>query len=187
MIWLGVVLLRVKTPEGTIVIEADQLEIAGAVVEVDGQQRVKIDPGKGQERVTVVADEKEHVLKVTKGGFETLHRDFTLKAGEEQTLTVRLEPLPVGSGSHGAAVVATAGHSTAGKPKVPTSTPPPAAVVTAAHLLRHNQRKPLPRWLAAPFGRQGRRSAALGGLISAPPDCPASNAGMCFLWAHALV
>jgi serine/threonine protein kinase len=97
-IWLGVVLLRVKTPEGTIVIEADQLEIAGAVVEVDGQQRVTIDPGKGQERVTVVADEQEHLLRVTKGGFETYTKKFTLKAGETQTLTVRLEPTTASGG-----------------------------------------------------------------------------------------
>jgi serine/threonine protein kinase/WD40 repeat protein len=93
IIWLGVVLLRVKTPAGTIILEVDQLELAGAVVEVDGQQRVTIDPGKGLEKVIVTADEKDHVLRVVKGGFETFTRKFTLKAGEEQTITVRLEPL----------------------------------------------------------------------------------------------
>ena len=93
LILLGVVLLRVKTPAGTIILEVDQLELAGAVVEVDGQQRVTIDPGQGLEKVTVAADEKEHVLRVTKGGFETFTRKFTLKAGDKQTMTVRLEPL----------------------------------------------------------------------------------------------
>ena len=93
LILLGVVLLRVKTPSGTIILEVDQLELAGAVVEVDGQQRVTIDPGQGLEKVTVAADEKEHVLRVTKGGFETFTRKFTLKAGDKQTMTVRLEPL----------------------------------------------------------------------------------------------
>jgi hypothetical protein len=35
---------------------------------VDGQQRVTIDPGKGLEKVIVTADEKDHVLRVVKGG-----------------------------------------------------------------------------------------------------------------------
>ena len=58
-------------------------DLAGAVVEVDGQQRVTIDPGQGLEKVTVAADEKEHVLRVTKGGFENLHPQIHLEGGRQ--------------------------------------------------------------------------------------------------------
>ena len=89
---LAVILLRVKTPIGTIMIETDQPEIAGAVITVDEQQKITLETGNGQKPIEFQADEKEHTLKVTKGGFETFTQKFTIKAGELQTITVRLEP-----------------------------------------------------------------------------------------------
>ncbi len=89
---LAVILLRIKTPIGTIVIETDQPEIAGAVITVDEQQKITLETGDGQNPIEFHADEKEHTLKVTKGGFETFTQKFTIKAGESQTITVRLEP-----------------------------------------------------------------------------------------------
>ena len=88
---LAVILLRVKTPIGTIVIETDQPEIVGAVITVDEQQKITLETGDGQNPIEFQADEKEHTLKVTKGGFETFTQKFTVKAGESQTITVRLE------------------------------------------------------------------------------------------------
>jgi len=43
----------------------------------------------------VVADEKTHTLQVTKGGFETFTKQFTVKAGGKETVKVRLMPLKV--------------------------------------------------------------------------------------------
>lgn len=86
------ILLQVKTPIGTLVIETDQPEIAGAVITVDEQQKITLETGYGQNPIEFQADEKEHTLKVTKGGFETFTQKFTIKAGESQTITVRLEP-----------------------------------------------------------------------------------------------
>jgi PEGA domain-containing protein len=85
------ILLQVKTPIGTIVVEVDQPEIKGAVVSVDGQQKITITPSDKQEPIEVTADEKEHTLKVVKEGFETLTEKFIIKAGQSQTIRVRLE------------------------------------------------------------------------------------------------
>lgn len=91
--FLAVTVFRVKTPIGTIVIETRQPEIAGAVISVDETQRVTLETGDGAEPIEILADEKEHTLKVTKGGFETFTQTFSVKAGDSQTITVRLDPL----------------------------------------------------------------------------------------------
>ncbi len=93
LIWAASVLLSVKTAEGTIIVEIDQPDLAGAVVSVDDQKRVTIKTSEDNETIVVVADEQTHTLKVTKGGFETFTKQFTVKAGGEQTIRVRLEPL----------------------------------------------------------------------------------------------
>src|SRR5207249_996738 len=64
---LAGVLLSVRTPIGTIIVEVDQPELTGAAVSVDGQQRITIKPSDGQEPIELVADEKKHTLQVTKG------------------------------------------------------------------------------------------------------------------------
>jgi len=96
---LAGVLLEIMTSAGTIVIEVDQPEAAGAVVTVDGQQRVTIKSAESKEPIRVVADEKEHTLKVSKGGFETFTRRFTVQSGKSETIRVRLEPLRGVAGS----------------------------------------------------------------------------------------
>lgn len=102
--WAAGIFLKVETPAGTIVLEMDQPELSGAVVSVDGEQRLTIQTGAGQEPIVVTADEQTHTLNVAKGGFETFVEQFTVKAGGQQTIQVRLEPLqretPVRKESH---------------------------------------------------------------------------------------
>ncbi|MDA1230462.1 MAG: serine/threonine-protein kinase [Planctomycetota bacterium] len=71
---LASIIFRVKTPMGTIVIETDQPEIAGAVITVDEQQMITLVAGKDQEPIEIKADDVEHTLRVTKGGFQTRPR-----------------------------------------------------------------------------------------------------------------
>jgi len=91
--WAAGIFLKVETPAGTIVLEMDQPELSGAVVSIDGDKRLTIQTGAGQEPIVVTADEQTHTLNVAKGGFETFVEQFTVKAGGEQTIQVRLEPL----------------------------------------------------------------------------------------------
>jgi serine/threonine protein kinase/formylglycine-generating enzyme required for sulfatase activity len=92
LVLLAVLVFRLKTPTGTIIIEADQPDIVGAVISVDEKQTITLETGNGQEPIEIRADEKEHTLKVTKGGFESFTQKFRVKAGATQTITVRLEP-----------------------------------------------------------------------------------------------
>jgi len=86
------IFLRVDTKAGTIVVEVDQPELAGAVVSVDGQQKVTIQTPGSAEPIEIKADEQQHTLQVVKGGFETFTKSFTVKSGESETIRVRLEP-----------------------------------------------------------------------------------------------
>ncbi|QEG15978.1 protein kinase domain-containing protein [Gimesia maris] len=95
LILIAGIVLKVDTAAGTIILEVDQPELAGAVVSVDEQQKITIKTGKGTEPIEVVADEKTHTLQVTKGGFETFTKQFIVKAGGKETIKVRLEPLAV--------------------------------------------------------------------------------------------
>lgn len=95
LLLLAGIVFKIETPAGTVILEVDQPEMAGAVVSVDDQKKITINTGEDQEQITVEADEKKHTLKVTKAGFETFTRQFTVKAGEKETIRVRLIPLAV--------------------------------------------------------------------------------------------
>ena len=95
LILMAGIILKVDTAAGTIILEIDQPELAGAVVSVDDQKKITIKTGEGKEPIEVVADEKTHTLQVTKGGFETFTKQFTVKAGGKETIKVRLVPLAV--------------------------------------------------------------------------------------------
>src|SRR5262249_37737972 len=86
------ILLRVDTKAGTIVVEVDQPELAGAVVSVDGQQKITIQTPGNAEPIEIKADDQQHTLQVVKGGFETFTKSFTVKSGASETIRVRLEP-----------------------------------------------------------------------------------------------
>ena len=87
------VIIKLKTPNGTIVLEFDQPDMAGAEVTIDDKHIVTIKTGKGEKPITVEADGKKRLLKVTKAGFETFTKEFSLKKGGKQVITVRLVPL----------------------------------------------------------------------------------------------
>lgn len=92
-VFLAGIVFKGETPAGTVILEVDQPSAAGAVVSVDEEQKITINTGKNQEPIQVTADAKKHTLKVTKGGFETFTRQFTVKSGQTETIKVHLVPL----------------------------------------------------------------------------------------------
>ena len=92
-VFLAGIVFKVETPAGTVILEVDQPAAAGAMVSVDEEQKITINTGKNQEPIQVTADAKTHTLKVTKGGFETFTRQFTVKSGQTETIKVHLVPL----------------------------------------------------------------------------------------------
>lgn len=81
-------ILRIKTSAGTVVLEIDQKD---AAVLVDGGQ-ITISDSQGKEPVKIDVSEGSHDLRVTKGGFQTYTRQFTVKSGETESIQVHLEP-----------------------------------------------------------------------------------------------
>jgi len=95
LVALGVVLVaatvfKVKTKKGTLIVEINQ---PGAEVSLDGTRITVVNP-QDKEPVRIEVDEGRHVLKVTKGGFETETHHFSLKQGDTESIRVRLEPRP---------------------------------------------------------------------------------------------
>src|SRR5262249_3345095 len=54
-------------------------------------QKLTIKPGKDQEPIEVAADEKKHLLQVTKDGFETFTEKFKIAAAKATRVAVHLE------------------------------------------------------------------------------------------------
>ncbi|MCA9047445.1 MAG: protein kinase, partial [Planctomycetaceae bacterium] len=90
---LAGLLIRVKTPIGTVVLELNQQELAGASVSIDDRKVISISTGDGDETIRVTPDSETHLLKVTKGGFQTFTREFTFNGKAETRIHVFLERL----------------------------------------------------------------------------------------------
>ena len=93
LVLLGIVsfvVIRIMTPAGTLVVEVNE---PSAEVKVDGDE-VTIVPENG-EPVEITVGEGEHVLTVSKGGFQTKTQSFTISSGGKETVSVTLEPLAV--------------------------------------------------------------------------------------------
>lgn len=86
-------LMRIQTAAGTIVIVTDQPELKGAIVSVDGKQKVTIKDGVGEQTLEITPDAKRHELEVAIAGFKTFTKEFTFETGSKQTIKVTLEPL----------------------------------------------------------------------------------------------
>jgi serine/threonine protein kinase len=122
------VFLRVTTPTGTIVVEVDQPELAGAVVSVDGHQKITIQTPGSVEPIEIKADEQRHTLQVVKGGFETFTKEFTVKSGKSESIRVRLEPIKTAANDAPQVAAAKSTATTPLNPQsaIPNSQSPPA-------------------------------------------------------------
>jgi WD40 repeat protein/tRNA A-37 threonylcarbamoyl transferase component Bud32 len=92
---LAGILLRVKTSVGTVVLEIHQPEIFGAEVFVDGEKKITITTPDDNQPVTITVEEGKRTLKVTKGGFETFTKEFSITSGDRKVIDVYLELAPV--------------------------------------------------------------------------------------------
>lgn len=84
--------VRVETPHGTVVLDFDAQQAAGAAVSVDEQQRVTLKLQPDDEPVTLDVDPGTHQLKVSKPGFEIFTREFSMADDGLERIRVRLVP-----------------------------------------------------------------------------------------------
>ena len=89
LLLLGSVVLKFKTPAGTLVIEVDQ---PGAEVSVDDGKYIITAPD-DPTPIEIAVDEGKHTLRVTKAGFKTETREFSMESGGKEAVTVKLVPL----------------------------------------------------------------------------------------------
>ena len=76
----------IRTPKGTLIVEVSE---PGAKIEVDGEE-VTITTPDDKERVKVRVADGEHTLKISKGGFRTYTRQFTIESGGKESISVEL-------------------------------------------------------------------------------------------------
>jgi formylglycine-generating enzyme required for sulfatase activity len=92
---LFAIIMQIKTPAGTVVVEIDQ---PGAEILVDDKPaKITIKPAGGGEVVTIEGQPGKHQLKVSKGGFTAVTRDFVINEGQPDQIKVHLESKSVAS------------------------------------------------------------------------------------------
>ena len=93
VLYFAGVILKVETPGGTVVVEIDQPEMAGASVSIDGERKLTLKSGDEQRPITIEVPVGKHEMRVTKEGFETFTKSFTVAIKGRQPIKVHLEPV----------------------------------------------------------------------------------------------
>lgn len=101
LIWLANVLIfKVQTAEGTIVLEMDSSTADGAKVFVDDQHTITIRFKQDAEPLEIKEGPGKHKLRVAKGGFKLFTREFSVMDGQREKMRVHLEPFTEDVGSN---------------------------------------------------------------------------------------
>lgn len=98
LVLMAGLVLKLQTPAGTVILEIDQPELIGAVVTIDGEQKITIKTGAGKEPIEVTPDQERHLLEVRIAGYKTFSKEFSFETGNQQSIKVRLEPLEAAAG-----------------------------------------------------------------------------------------
>lgn len=87
---LAVIIVSLKTKEGTLIVEVDQPD---ATVQVDDKQAVRVTQKDGKWTVSISVDPGKHRLKVEKDGFNVYGKELEITSGGETPITAKLVPL----------------------------------------------------------------------------------------------
>ena len=86
------VVVRIKTPDGTLVVEISEPDAIVEVLDEKNGLEIKRNGGKGD--LTISVDPGKHRLKVEKEGFKLFTEAFEIESGGEKVIAAHLEPLP---------------------------------------------------------------------------------------------
>jgi Tol biopolymer transport system component len=86
-------MLKLSTPTGSIVVTTDQPEIEGAHVSLDGQTKFRIGRSGPQKAIRLAADDQHHTLFVTRDGFQPYSRQIRISDSTSQRVFVHLSPV----------------------------------------------------------------------------------------------
>ena len=87
---LAVVIVSLRTREGTLIVEVDQ---PGATVQVDDKETVHVSPKDGNGTISISVDPGKHRLKVEKDGFEVFGKEFEMALRGTTPIKAKLVPL----------------------------------------------------------------------------------------------
>lgn len=100
LLFVGVVvagvIFKIKTSGGTVVLECNPSELDGAVVSIDGEEKITITTDEKSEFIRIRVDKGRRKLEVVKGGFKTFTDEFEIGGGEKRPIKVHLEPVEAG-------------------------------------------------------------------------------------------
>jgi serine/threonine protein kinase/Leucine-rich repeat (LRR) protein len=91
LIFLSVLVVKLKTKEGTLVVTINEPDADVQVLNESG--KIEITRKGEKDPITISVDPGKHRLKVGKEGFELFTQDFSLESGGKQQLTAKLVPL----------------------------------------------------------------------------------------------
>ena len=87
---LAAVVLKLRTKEGTLLVEVDQPDATVQVLSEEGKVEISRPGEKGT--LTIAVDPGRHRLKVTKDGFQFYVKDFQVEPGGKRTIRATLLP-----------------------------------------------------------------------------------------------
>ena len=90
---LAAVVFKLRTKDGTLVVEINQPDAVLEVFDADG--KIEISRPGGQSLISISVDAGKHRLKVEKSGFQFFAQDFETDSGATTTITAKL--IPAGS------------------------------------------------------------------------------------------
>jgi len=88
------VILKMRTRDGTLVVEIGESDVVVQVLDSEGKIEIERRGEKG--KLSISVDPGKHRLKVEKDGFKLFTKDFEIRSGGETVIRARLERLAVG-------------------------------------------------------------------------------------------
>ena len=87
---LAAVIFKLRTKDGTLVVEVSQPDASVQVFDADGQVEISQPGGSGP--ISISIDPGQHRLKVAKNGFQFFTKDFAIETGGTTTIKATLDP-----------------------------------------------------------------------------------------------
>ncbi len=142
LLWGVIVTLR--TPEGTLIVEIDDSEATVQVLSEEGQVLVERKGEKGKLTIGVVPGKRR--LQVEKDGMILFSRDVTIASGGKETIRARLEPGESDSARGGEIGIASGGKEPI-PPRLESAAPRRAETTPSATAAAHGPERLVAEWV----------------------------------------
>ena len=126
LILLFGIIVKLKTKEGKLIVEINELGAVVQVLDEEGQVQITRKIEKGAITISVVPG--KHQLKVEKDGFKVITKDFEIETNGTKTITAKLIPLKKATSVAGTTPPKNPPVGTSPQVNQPTGSAPPPAI-----------------------------------------------------------